>query len=332
MKIKSKILIPLLLCLLAAASSACSEKEEVQQTAPHPVILNGEVFSIGSEVGTVWSGGQAVGVYMLKSGSQEIVGNYANVKYLADNRGATGYLVPADNVPMYLPEDGSTVDIRAYYPYSAEVTAAATRAGKPHALQVEVNENTKPDGFLYSQSGSSLGFGQTSTTLRLASILAAIKINFICSVEGAYSISALLRNMPNQGTFDLIKGRFTQYSSSGNNELPMTGNKTQNTGNVSFGMQAILLPGQLDEGAQLAVAVCNQQGDTIKKYTPVELHQVLDLQEQQMPGNTQFDVAAQLTENSEIETQLVGTSSICILNWTGGDEEPEGGIARPDSK
>lgn len=332
MKIKRKILIPLLLCLLAAASSACSEKEEVQQTAPQPVILNGEVFSIGSEVGTVWSGGQAVGVYMLKSGTQEIVGNYANVKYLADNRGATGYLVPADNVPMYLPEDGSTVDIRAYYPYSADVTAADTRAGKPHTLAVTVNENTKPDGFLYSQSGSSLGFGQTSTTLRLASILAAIKINFICSVEGAYSISALLRNMPNRGTFDLIEGRFTQYSSSGNNELPMTGNKTQNTGNVSFSMQAILLPGLLDEGAQLAVAVCNQQGDTIKKYTPVELHQVLDLQEQQMPGNTQFDVAAQLTENSEIETQLVATSSICILNWTGGNEEAEGGIARPDRK
>lgn len=332
MKIKSKILIPLLFCLLAAASSACSEKEEGQQTARQPVILNGEVFSIGSEVGSVWSGGQAVGVYMLKSGTQEIVGNYANVKYLADNRGATGYLVPADNVPMYLPEDGSTVDIRAYYPYSADVTAANTRAGKPHTLEVTVDAKTKPDGFLYSQNGSGLGTEHTRTTLQLASILAAVKINFICSVEGAYSISALLRNMPNQGTFDLIEGRFTQYNSSGNNELPMTGNKTQNTGNVSFGMQAIVLPGQINEGAELAVAVCNQQGDTIKKYTPVELHQVLDLQEQQMPGNTQFDVAAQLTENDNIETQLVGTSSICILNWTGGDEDPEGGIARPDSK
>lgn len=329
---KRRIVIPLLLCLLAVATTACSEKEEVPQTSPQPVVLNGEVFSIGSEVGSVWSGGQAIGIYMLKSGTQEVVGSYANVKYLADNRGATGYLVPADNVPMYLPEDGTKVDIRAYYPYSAEVTASATRTGKLHTLHVTVDGKTKPDGFLYSQNGSGLSTDHTSTTLQLASILAAVKINFICSIEGVHSISALLRNMPNQGTFDLIEGQFTYYGSSENNVLPMTGNKTQNTGSVSFDMQAIILPGQLDKGAELAVAVCNQKGDTLKKYTPIDLQQVLELQEQQVPGNTQFDVAAQLTENDNIETQLVGTSSICILNWTGGDEDAEGGIARPDKK
>ena len=51
-----------------------------------------------------------------------------------------------------------------------------------------------------------------------------------------------------------------------------------------------------------------------------------------LAGNTQYDVAAQLTDNDNIETQLIGTSSICILNWTGGEEDPEGGIARPNSK
>ena len=70
----------------------------------------------------------------------------------------------------------------------------------------------------------------------------------------------------------------------------------------------------------------------LKTYTPIDLHEILELQDKQLPENTQYDVAAQLTDNDNIETQLIGTSSICILNWTGGEEDPEGGIARPNSK
>ena len=332
MKITRKIHAHLLLCLLVAAFTACNDKDEVQQPTQRPVILTGEVFSIGSDVSSVWSGGQTVGVYMLKNGTQEIVNNYANLKYLADNRGATGYLVPADNVPMYLPEDGSKVDIRAYYPYTAEATAGYTRTGKPHTLEVMIDEKTKPDGFLYSQNGNGISIEQTHATLQLISILAAVKINFICTVTGARSISAQLLNMPSRGTFDLIGGQFISYDASRSNVLPMTGSVTQNTGSVNFEMQVVVLPGKVDENCKLAVSIYDTKGEMLKTYTPIDLHEILELQDKQLPENTQYDVAAQLTDNDNIETQLIGTSSICILNWTGGEEDPEGGIARPNSK
>lgn len=85
---------------------------------PRPVILKAEVFTADNDAGTVWSGGQSIGVYMLKSGTSEVVGDHANLKFLADNRGSTGYLVPADNIPAYYPTDGTEVDFRVYYPYN----------------------------------------------------------------------------------------------------------------------------------------------------------------------------------------------------------------------
>lgn len=319
-----------LLSLLTVTFAACSDKEETQQPAQQPVVLTGEVFSIGTDVGTVWSGGQAIGVYMLKSETQEVVGDYANVKHLADNRGATGYLVPADNVPMFLPEDGSKVDLRAYYPYSADVTTGTTRSERAHTLAVNVDERTKPDGFLYSKNSSGISSNHASATLQLTSMLTVVKINFLCTLEGAHNISAQLLNMPNQGIFDLIEGRFTQYDIVPEAQA-MTGSKTQETGSVNFAMQAVILPGELNEDMTLTVSVYGPKGETLKSYAPIGLHEVLELQNKQLPENTQYDVAAQLTENDNIETQLVGTSAICILNWTEGDEDPEGGIARPDS-
>lgn len=320
-----------LLGILAVAFTACGDKEEAQQPARQPIVLTGEIFSTGSDVGTVWSGGQAIGVYMLKNNTQEIVDNYANVKHLADNRGATGYLVPADNVPMYLPEDGSKVDIRAYYPYSVGVTSGATRSRTVHTLDVTIDEKTKPDGYLYSQNGSGISSGNASATLQLTSILAVVKVNFLCTLKNAHSISAELQHMPTQGAFDLIEGRFTQYDIVPGEAQPMTGNKTQETASVTFAMQAVVLPGLLNEDIELAVSVYDPKGELLKTYTPIELHKVLELQNKQLPENTQYDVTAQLTESNDIETQLVGTSAICILNWTGGEEDPEGGIARPDS-
>ena len=97
---------------------SCSDDKTEDGNGPRPVILKAEVFTAENEAGTVWNGGQSIGVYMLKSGTSEVIGDHANLKFLADNRGSTGYLVPADNNPAYYPTDGTEVDFRVYYPYN----------------------------------------------------------------------------------------------------------------------------------------------------------------------------------------------------------------------
>lgn len=95
---------------------SCSDDKTEDEKGPRPVILKAEVFTADNDAGTVWSGGQSIGVYMLKSGTSEVVGDHANLKFLADNRGSTGYLVPADNIPAYYPTDGTEVDSECIIP------------------------------------------------------------------------------------------------------------------------------------------------------------------------------------------------------------------------
>lgn len=333
MKTRKKILASLLLYLSAAAFTACSSEDGKEEAAVRqPIVLNGEVFSIDSKVGTVWSGGQAVGVYMLKSGTAEVVDNYANVKYLADNRGATGYLVPADNEPMYLPADGSQVDIRAYYPYDPNAGKATSRAADIYTTEVVIDEKTKPDDFLYSQNSKGLSNSNTHTTVEIRSMLSLVKIDFECSLDGGAGLRAHIKNIANRAVFNLIEGKFTNYSVETETPLPMTGTTTQNTNSVTFNMKAVILPGQINRETVLTITVNDDKGNILKEYNPVSLQDVLELKEEQVEENTQYNVAAQLTEKDEIETQLTGTSAICILNWTGGNDSPEGGVAHPDTK
>ena len=101
----------------ACTVAACSDDKEEPKPARQEVVLEGEILTLGSDKTAQWKGGEEVGIYMLKAGTTEIVDNYANVKHIAEIRDNKLYFVPADKVPMYFPEDGSEVSIRAYYPY-----------------------------------------------------------------------------------------------------------------------------------------------------------------------------------------------------------------------
>lgn len=330
MKTVRKILI---FCLFALTVMACSDDNRDGQTTRKPVVLSGEIFTVNSDVATIWSGGQTVGVYMLKSGTTEIVDHYANVKYLADNRGATGYLVPAGDQPMYLPDNGEKVDIRAYYPYDENAGIADTRAGSNHTTKVSIDEKTKPDAFLYSQNSKGLTNTNTRAILQIKSMLALVKIDFECSLADAKSMTAHIKNIATHATFDLMEGKFIDYQTEEDASLPMNGTKTENNTGITFNMQSVILPGQVANDVVLEVKVKDSKGEILKEYTPVPLQQVLEQDESsQVTENTQYNVTAQLTEEDEIETQLTGTTAICILNWTGNGDDAESGVAPPGKK
>ncbi|HBG58689.1 fimbrillin family protein [Proteiniphilum sp. UBA1028] len=69
--------------------------------------------------GSQWIAGDAVGIYMLSTGTVSVV-NYTNVPYKAESS-ATVTAFKADIEPIYYPENGSAVDFMAYYPYLATI-------------------------------------------------------------------------------------------------------------------------------------------------------------------------------------------------------------------
>lgn len=308
--------------------SACSDSQESPQEAPQPVVLKGEIFTFGSEMPVLWSGGQAVGVYMLKSGQDEVAGEYANVKYLADNRGTTGYLVPADNVPIYLPQDGSKVDFRVYYPYDAQVVTRGSSA--IHATQVSIDSHTSPDAFLYSNNSQGVDKAHSQTTIQIKSMLSVIQIDFHCDVDGAASLSASINGMATEASFDLINGVFTQRVTKPDGTLTMQGTRSEENGQMLFTMSATILSGEVETNAALQVTLKDSSGQVIKEYNPIDVTKVMELdEEEKAEENSRYEVEAQLGESEEITTQLKAKTSIFILNWTGNDEDAENGVARP---
>lgn len=323
------------LSALLCAATGCSSSDDEPVKQRQPVVLKGEIFALDSDVATVWSGGQAVGVYMVKKGTNEVIDGYANKKHFADNRGVTGYLVPADNVPMYLPDDGTEVDYRVYYPYDPEVKTdadASTRSYLESAYtEVIVDINTEPDGFLYCRN-SKYSTGQKESVIQLKSMLSVVSIQFECPAD-TKSLTATIKGTATKGLFDLMEGQFVNRIVEENKPLKMTGTKESTPESTTFTMQSVILSGEVEEKAEIEITTTNTQNETTT-YSPLPLNQTIEVHEtdNKAEENTQYNVTAQITEGkSEITTEVTSKSSIVVLKWVEDDEEG-GGVARPETK
>lgn len=316
-------------CMLLGFQS-CSDDKTEGEANPHPVILKAEVFTAGNETGTVWNSGQSLGVYMLKNGTREIVGEHANLKFLADNRGTTGYLVPADNVPVYYPEDGTKVDFRVYYPYDEKIR---TRSQDLHQTEVVITAKTKADALLYSDNSQG-NDGSGRPTVQLKSMLSAVKMDMHCDMKEAASITATIRNTAIRAVFDIIEGKFVKRTLEESSPLQLTASRQTSTNGDIFTLQATLLSGVMEEGAEIEIEVKDKAGKVIKTYQPANLRKVLDLGKDNVAEeNTQYEIDGQLNADSEnITTQLAAKTQIVILKWNGNDDSAIGGIARPEKK
>ena len=316
-------------CMLLGFQS-CSDDKTEGEANPRPVILKAEVYTAGHETGTVLSSGQSLGVYILKNGTREIMGENANLKFLADNRGATGYLVPADNVPIYYPEDGTKVDFRVYYPYDEKIR---TRSQDLHQTEVVITDKTKADALLYSDNSQG-NDGSIRPSVQLRSMLSAVKMDMHCDMEEAASITATIRNTAIRAVFDIIEGKFMKRTLDEGSPLQLTASRQTSTSGDVFTLQATLLSGVMEEGAEIEIEVKDKAGKVIKSYQPANLRKVLDLGKDNVAEeNTQYEIDGQLNASSEnITTQVAAKTQIVILKWNGNDDSAIGGIARPERK
>ena len=105
-----------MLPILTLSVMGCSDDDDgTWQDSGQPLVLQGQAYTFNSEEGAVWHNAQEIGVFLTETGQETVCGDYANLKFYADNRNSFGYFVPSGD-PVYLNGE-QTVDIKAYYPY-----------------------------------------------------------------------------------------------------------------------------------------------------------------------------------------------------------------------
>jgi len=84
-----------------------------------------------------WNQGDAIGIYTLTTGTETVSESASNLKYTNTTANAiTATFVPTDATnTAYYPDNGSKVDVLAYYPYSS----GAGEAPDPSSMQIQVD-------------------------------------------------------------------------------------------------------------------------------------------------------------------------------------------------
>lgn len=284
---------------ILAAGTACSDSDpETDTGAQTPVVLKALNYTFESGEGSIWKNGETFGVFMLKEGTTQVMENYANLCYTADNYSATGYLIPGGE-PMYYPADGTEVDIVAYHPYSANTRAS----GYQIAFDLSDQKKVKADDFIYSNEGKSLSMNSGSYELQLKPVLTRIVMNLvpgngISEKELATAVVAL-KGVHTTASFDLLEGTF----------LP-TGDAQEVTFLPTDGTthQAVLFPGEVTSGMKLNARITRENGTTLNMEIP--LKQSLT----QSQGNVEYEIALKVTPEG-LESELESASYIYILDW-----------------
>lgn len=299
----------ILMGLLTFFVASCGNDEIQIVPQPVPVSLKASVFSFGDDEGSYWKAGEEFGVFMVKAGTEEIVGNYSNLTYTADDYSATGYLIPTGD-PMYYPIDGSKVDFIAYHPYKAMVARAS---GYQVTIDLSNQNKAKADDFIHSKEGRGKDASSGCYELQLKPVLSRLVIDMM---PGAGITEAQLQKMKvalhgknTMGVFDVVKGEFLSFSQPG--EVDMKKSADSKTTH-----EAVIFPGAVADEMNVVVQMENEAGETVTLEVP--LNDVVPHAEE----NTEYEVGLKVTPDG-LEPTLVSTSPIYILDWQDDKENIE---------
>lgn len=105
--------------LAALMMAGCSNEveEQVMDSRRVPLQINGDINMLMTRAADDhWDEKDAIGVYMVTA-ENSIVGDVSNYRYTVVTGGQNGTFIPADeNNTAYFPEDGTAVNVVAYYP------------------------------------------------------------------------------------------------------------------------------------------------------------------------------------------------------------------------
>lgn len=176
-----------------------------------PVVIAGKAYSFDPAVaGEAWKAGKDVGIYMVKENTAECVDPYQNVKYQTTVE-PVGYFTPAvKEEVVYCPQDGSKVDVIAYYPWRKELTDNSC------PMNVASQATAANFNFLYAVNGKGLNKGNNKKELELRPVLSQIifKLKAGNGVVNEYLEESVIKvaGMHTKASFNLLTGQFEAAS------------------------------------------------------------------------------------------------------------------------
>ena len=298
---------------IAVALSGCHSNNDPEPQNPTALVLMAAVYGINDGDVSVWHSGQPFGVYMLGSDNTPAA---ANAQHRADNRGATGYLVP-DGAALCLPDDGKQVDIAAYYPYDESAQ------DNGHTTTITISEGMAPDAFLWARCNNA-DRNNHRITMKFKSQLAQIRMRILNDDPATARIVARIEGAPRSCRFDVINGC---YIGSPACDSPIGVPVTVREG--AFECSAVVAAAESAAGGPvLQITALDNSGKEIRRYPPIPLGNMLELADgRTFKANTVYNLAGNLTAE-DVKLQFTGASPICILSWDTDSNEEFGTIIK----
>lgn len=284
--------------LAALMMAGCSNEveEQVMDSRRVPLQINGDINMLMTRAADDhWDDKDAIGVYMVNGENNSIVGNVSNYRYTVVTGGQNGTFIPADeNNTAYFPEDGTAVNVVAYYPQENVVE---------NKLSLDLaNQNEQPKIDLMSARAE--GASKSSPTVNLQFKHRLTKLFF--EIEGDVNTDGIEATISNQYTkiqYDILNDKLLIAEGSEKENIVM-----KYWGTNRF-VEAIVLPneeGNAAEDRQLTFKL----NEKIFKAT--------------ISNSTRFEAGKKYTYKVKFETTPSGNINVSITgvnvkNWDDGD-------------
>lgn len=285
--------------LAALMMAGCSNEveEQVMDSRRVPLQINGDINMLMTRAADDhWDDNDAIGVYMVNA-ENSIVRNVSNYRYTVVTGGQNGTFIPADeNNTAYFPEDGTAVNVVAYYPQGNvdENKLSLDLANQDEQPRIDLM-SAKAEGASKNNPTINLGFKHRLTKL-------------FFEIEGDVNTDGIYAAIGNQYTdiqYDILNDKLLIADGSGKKDIVM---KYWNLNNYRF-TEAIVLPNDENNSA-VDRELTFQLNEKIFKAT--------------ISNSTTFEAGKKYTYKVKFETTPSGNinvsiTGVSIKNWDDGD-------------
>ena len=284
--------------LAALMMAGCSNEveEQVMDSRRVPLQINGDINMLMTRAADDhWDDNDAIGVYMVNA-ENGIVGDVSNYRYTVVKGGQNCTFNPADeNNTAYFPEDGTAVNVVAYYPQGNVVE---NKLSLDLAIQ---NEQPKID--LMAAKATDASKNNPAINLKFNHRLT--KLFFEIEGDVNTDINATIGNQYTDIRYDIINNELSIADGDTKKEISM---KYWNLDGYRF-VEAIVLPNDENNSA-VDRQLTFQLNEKIFKAT--------------ISSSTKFEAGKKYTYKVKFETTPSGNinvsiTGVSIKNWDDGD-------------
>lgn len=198
------------MALLAILFAACGNSD-----TDTPILSNQVAVQFASNIkiaekkatrayDNTWEANDAIGVTMLKAGTNVISEGADNRKYITNTAGSNGIFSPATDNTIYYPQDGSKVDFIAYYPYSENVNNFI------YPIDVSTQDILANIDLLHAEKVVDKGGNSPIVALQFQHKLSKLVLN-VSAEDASLDLSNMtitVNGMATESTFNLVDGTF----------------------------------------------------------------------------------------------------------------------------